>query len=92
MNDNKFYAFAVFKSKKSEDGFYCGLIYRAEGASMCTLDNKGFTKVASGAVFYQIKEALEKGAFLVEVDAVPVSTQYGLQYQVTGFIGEVEID
>ncbi|MBO7734499.1 MAG: hypothetical protein J6S67_18185 [Methanobrevibacter sp.] len=92
MNDNRFYAFSCFKSKKSEDGFYVGLIYRADGASMCTLDNKGFTKVASGAVFYQIKEALEKGAFLVEVEAVPVSTQYGLQFQVTGFVGEVEID
>lgn len=92
MEEITFYAFSCFKSKKTDDGFYVGLIYRAPGASQCTLDNKGFTKVASGSVFYQIKEALEKGALLAEVEAVPVSTQYGLQYQVTGFVGAVEID
>lgn len=86
MNDTKFYVYSLFESKKNPGSFYAGMIYRSVGSSQSSLDNKGFTKVVSGSVFYAIKEVLEKGNILCEVEAVPVVTQYGPQLQITGVV------
>lgn len=90
--ETRYFVCSLFKSKKDENGFYASMIYRLNGSPMCTLDNKGFTKVCSGSVFYQIKEALEKGAMLVEVEAVTTVTQYGPQLQIVRYIDAIEIE